>query len=34
MNLKTVAREWAETAGKSGSKAGDGGNPKTVEAGK
>jgi hypothetical protein len=34
MNLKTAAREWAGTTGKSESRAGDGGNPKTIEAGK
>jgi len=33
MNLKTAAGEWAGTAGTLGSRAGDGGNPKTVEAG-
>jgi len=33
MNLKTVAEEWAGAAEKLGSRAGDGGNPKTVEVG-
>jgi len=34
MNLKTTAGEWVGTAGKSGSRAGDGGNSETIEAGK
>jgi hypothetical protein len=33
MNLKTAAEEWAGTTGKLGSRAGNGGNSKTVEAG-
>jgi hypothetical protein len=31
MNLKIAAGEWAETTGKSRSRAGDEGNPKIVE---